>query len=1014
MQNYSKNAQRTVLSFLFICLSVLVQAQETKPLINSTLSGVVLDSLTKEPLPGALVQIQGVTHNASTDENGKFSFVTGQKFPYTLIISYIGYDKKTIVANNAQIKILLKPSFNQLNDVVVVGYTTQQRRNLIGSVSKVNPAESKDIPAGGFDAQLQGKVAGVQISSNTGVPGEAVNVRLRGATSINASNDPLYVVDGVFLNTNSLQTVNTGGKTTSPIADINPSDIESIEVLKDAEATALYGSRGANGVILITTKRGNFNQKPKIDVNLSQGFAKAVKLWELTTGPEHAELVNEYNRNIGRPEPFRPVSEVINGIAGRGTPEEQETYDRLGEAFRTASLTNADIALRGGSASTRYYLGAGYNKQESILKPISFDRASFKVNLDQQINDRILVGTSNTLGRTGRNQARAGDGPQGGLLQAALHTPIYLSPYNDDGVLVGRAGFDNLTLLLENYDVNSTSLRYIGNLYADINILPGLKFRTTFSIDYNNYNESEYWNNLLIAGSPNGLATSAIGQATTWINEQTLTYRKQFNERHSFGVLMGNTLQGTTLERTSAQGRGFASNDFKLISSAATSTSSQDWEKSNLASFFGRVDYAFADKYLIDFSIRADGSSRFGSADPWGYFPAVGAAWRLKREPFLKDITFIDDLKLRASYGSTGNQNGIGDFAARRLWSGIGSSYQGVPGIAPQQLPNQQLRWERTDQLNIGLDVSLFKQVLDISLNVYDKYTKDGLLPVTLAATTGYDSYTSNAAEISNKGFELAISSYNIRKQDFTWQSSFNISRNVNKIEKLDKPLNYGSRDLILFQEGNSLYSFWVYNQLYVDPQTGDAVYEDVNNDGRITTGDRKIMGSIWPDFFGGLTNTLTYKGFDASAFLVFSYGNEIYNHNRFFGEGGGARDAARVIFASNLNRWQQPGDITDVPRSDGVNVNNYKDGGSRWLEDGSYLRLRSLTIGYTLPKQVSDKLHLEKLRFYLQGNNLFTWTSYTGLDPEAAASSSQNEQGIDLGTPPQPRSFQLGINLTL
>ncbi|WP_134088029.1 TonB-dependent receptor [Olivibacter sp. XZL3] len=1014
MQNYSKIAQGAVLSFLLICLNIFVQAQETKPLINSTLSGVVRDSLTKEPLPGALVQIQGVTHNASTDENGKFSFVTGQKFPYTLIVSYIGYDKKTVVANDAQIEILLKPGFNQLNDVVVVGYTTQQRRNLIGSVSKVDPAESKDIPAGGFDAQLQGKVAGVQISSSTGVPGEAVNVRLRGATSINASNDPLYVVDGVFLNTNSLQTVNTGGKATSPIADINPSDIESIEVLKDAEATALYGSRGANGVILITTKRGNFNQKPKIDVNLSQGFAKAVKLWELTTGPEHAELVNEYNRNIGRPEPFRPVSEVIDGVPGRGTPEEQETYDRLGEAFRTASLTNVDIALRGGSASTRYYLGGGYNKQESILKPISFDRASFKINLDQRINDRIQVGTSNTLGRTGRNQARAGDGPQGGLLQAALHTPTYLSPYNEDGVLVGRAGFDNLTLLLENYDVSSTSLRYIGNLYADINILPDLKFRTTFSIDYNNYNESEYWNNLLIAGSPDGLATSAIGQATTWINEQTLTYRKRFNEQHSFGVLVGNTLQGTTLERTSAQGRGFASNDFKLISSAATSTSSQAWEKSNLASFFGRVDYAFADKYLIDFSIRADGSSRFGSADPWGYFPAVGAAWRVKQESFLKDVAFIDDLKLRASYGSTGNQNGIGDFAARRLWSGIGSSYQGVPGIAPQQLPNQQLRWERTDQLNIGFDVSLFKQVLDISLNVYDKYTKDGLLPVTLAATTGYDSYTSNAAEISNKGFELAINSYNIRKQDFTWQTSFNISRNVNKIEKLDKPLNYGSRDLILFQEGSPLYSFWVYNQLYVDPQTGDAVYEDVNNDGRITTADRKIMGSIWPDFFGGLTNTLTYKGFDASAFLVFSYGNEIYNHNRFFGEGGGARDAARVIFASNLARWQQPGDITDVPRSDGVNVNNYRDGGSRWLEDGSYLRLRSLTIGYTLPKQVSDKLHLEKLRFYLQGNNLFTWTDYTGLDPEAAASSSQNEQGIDLGTPPQPRSFQLGINLTL
>ncbi|MFD2962860.1 MULTISPECIES: SusC/RagA family TonB-linked outer membrane protein [Olivibacter] len=1017
MQTQKRRAQSvpSLLSLLFIIFfTEQLVAQQTKPLINSTLQGQVLDSITKEPLPGALVHIEGTTHSVSTDEEGKFGFVTGQIFPYTLEISYIGYEKKKIIASEAKIEILLKPGFNQLNDVVVVGYTTQQRKNLIGSVTKVNPAESKDIPAGGFDAQLQGKVSGVQISSNTGVPGEAVNIRLRGATSINASNDPLYVIDGVFLNTNSLQTVNTGGKATSPIADINPADIESIEVLKDAEATALYGSRGANGVIIITTKRGNFNQKPKVALNLSQGIAKAAKLWELTTGPEHATLVNEYYRNIGQPELFRPVTEVINGIAGRGLPEEQQTYDRLGEAFRTAALTNVDLSISGGAIGTRYYIGGGYNRQESILKPISFDRLSFKVNLDQKISDRVQIGTSNTIGRTGRNQARAGDGPQGGLLQAALHTPTYLSPYNDQGVLVGRAGFDNLTLLLENYDVHSTSLRYIGNLYADIQLSSDLKFRSTFSLDYNNYDESEYWNNLLIAGSPNGLATSAIGQSTTWINEQTITYRKKVNQRHDFGILVGNTLQGSTLKRTSATGRGFASNDFKLISSAATTTSSQDWEKYNLASFFGRIDYAFDDKYLIDFSLRADGSSRFGSADLWGYFPAVGAAWRIKRENFLKNLAYLDDLKIRASYGSTGNQNGIGAFAARRLWSGIGSSYQGIPGIAPEQLANSELRWERTDQLNIGLDATLFKQALDISFNWYRKYTKDGLLPVTLAATTGYDSYTSNAAEISNKGLELALVSRNIRKTDFSWQSSFNIARNVNKIEKLENPLNYGSRDLILFQEGHPLYSFWVYNQLYVDPQTGDVVYEDVNEDGRITVADRKIMGSIWPDFYGGLTNNFTFKGFDANIFFVFSYGNEIYNHNRFFGEAGGARDAARVIFASNLDRWQQPGDITDVPRSDGVNVNNYKDGGSRWLEDGSYLRLRSLTIGYTLPKHVTDRWHLDRLRFYLQGNNLFTWTKYSGLDPEAAASSDPNEQGIDLGTPPQPRSFQLGINLTL
>jgi TonB-dependent SusC/RagA subfamily outer membrane receptor len=418
-----------------------------------------------------------------------------------------------------------------LSEVVVVGYGSLERKNLIGSIAKIDPSESKTIQAGSFDAQLQGKVSGVQISSSTGVPGEVVNIRVRGATSINADNDPLYVVDGVFINNNSLQTIGTGGKATSPIADLNPNDIESIEVLKDAEATALYGSRGANGVILISTKRGSFEQKPKVNFNASYGQAKATKLWELTTGPEHAQLVNEWWINTGKDtpslnrtaanRPFRPVSE-----GGRGLPEEQQTYDRLSELFRTAKLSNYDLSLAGGTKTTKYYIGGGYNNQEAIIKPIKFQRASFKVNLDQKVNDKIQVGVSNSFTRTYRNQARAGDGPAGGLLQAALHTPTYLSPVNEQGVLVGRAGFDNLTLLLDNYNVNSTSLRYIGNLYTDIELLPNLKFRSSWGIDYNNYNESEYWNNLLISGSPNGLATSSITQFTTWLNEQTLTYRK--------------------------------------------------------------------------------------------------------------------------------------------------------------------------------------------------------------------------------------------------------------------------------------------------------------------------------------------------------------------------------------------------------------------------------------------------------------------------------------------------------
>ncbi|QIP17008.1 TonB-dependent receptor [Spirosoma aureum] len=983
---------------------------------NASLTGTVRAD-NGELLPGVNIVLKGQTKGTVTDANGKFSL--SAKPGDLVVLSAIGY--KTIevrVTGSAPLRVQLEADLRQLNEVIVVGYGTAERKNLIGSIAKIDPSDTKVIPVGSVDAQLQGKVPGVQISSATGVPGERVNIRVRGATSINGSNDPLYVVDGVFINNNSLQSISTGGKATSPIADINPSDIESMEILKDAEATALYGSRGANGVVIITTKRGAFGQRPTIKIDASAGAAKAAKLWDLTTGPEHATLVNEWWVNTGKDDPtlnrtvanrpFRPVSE-----GGRGLPEEQKTYDRLGELFRTAQLRNYDISLTGGTQTTKYYIGGGYNTQEAIIRPIDFSRASFKVNLDQQVNDKIQVGVSNTFTRTYRNQGRAGDGPAGGLLQAALHTPTYLSPTNDQGVLVGRAGFDNLTLLINNYNVHTTSLRYIGNLYADAQLLPGLKFRTSFGIDYNNYNESEYWNSLLISGSPNGYATSSVSQYTTWLNEQTLTYRKKLGANHSFGLLVGNTLQSDNLTRTYAEGRGFPNDNFTQISSAATTASSQNWSKSTLASFFAKADYNFAGKYLIDASVRADGSSRFGSSRKWGYFPSVGVAWRIKQEEFLRDATFISDLKFRASWGVTGNQNGIGNFAAQGLWTG-GTGYQGSPGISPQQLGNPDLQWERTRQINAGLDVSLFNDRVGFEFNVYDKYTSNGLLQIALAGTTGFSNYWSNAAEISNKGFEFGINTVNIRRGGLTWTTSFNVAQNVNRIEKLATPLRYGSRDLILQQQGFPLYSFWVYKQLYVDPQTGNVVYDDVNKDGKITVDDRQLVGSIWPKFFGGLTNSLTFKGFDINLFFSYQYGNKIYNHNKFFGEGGGARDAARIIFATNLARWQKPGDITDVPRPDGINVNNYRDGGSRWLEDGSFLRLKSLAIGYTLPKELTRRVGIQGLRVYAVGTNLWLLTKYTGLDPESSASSDPNSQGIDLGTPPQPVGIQGGISLTL
>jgi len=995
---------------------------------NVALSGHILDEKTKLPLAGATIHIKGTTHELQTDAKGAFKFVTGQKIPVVFIITYVGYETtETTINQYTNIVVSLHETSSQLNDVVVVGYGTQKRSALISAVSAVNGNEIKNIPVAGFNEQLQGKAAGVQINANTGIPGDGVFVRVRGATSINASNDPLYIIDGVFINNTSLQTVNTGGRATSPIADINPADIENIEVLKDASATAIYGARGANGVVLITTKRGDYNGKAKLSAGVSQGWATAPKLWDLTTGPQHATLINEFYANSYQDAttaadktkyqllPFRPVS-----AGGRGLPEEQKTYDRLDELFRRAKLQDYNLSVSGGSKTTKFYLGGSYTNQQAIVNPLYFNRASFKFNADQKLSDKIQIGISNSFTRSFRNQGRTGDGPAGGLLQSALHTPTYLQEVNADGTPARWAGFDNLQVLINNYDVHTTSLRYIGNLYADAEIIHNLKFRSSWSLDYNNYNESEYWNDQtqLGAAPTYGLATSALTQNTTWINEQTLSYRINPGSRHTPGVLLGNSVQGNVISATSAQGSGFPSNSFQLISAAATRSSSQAWTKSTLASFFSRIDYSYANKYFAEFSIRADGSSRFGDNNKFGYFPSIGAGWRVKEESFLKDVTAISNLKLRASYGITGNQNGIGNFAPLGIWTG-GAGYPDnssgdKPGISPSQLANPDLRWEKTSQLNAGLDLGLFKNRINIEFNLYSKYTTDNLLQLPVPGITGFNTYYSNAGEISNRGFELAISSVNIKSKNFSWQTSFNISGNTNKIEKLATPITQYNRDWVKLQQGYSLYSFWLYKQLGVDPQTGTAIFEDVNKDGQITVADRQILGNASPKVFGGLTNNITYRDFDLGLLFSFQSGNDVYNLNKFFGEGGGTRDANRVLFADQLNRWQKPGDITAVPRLTAFGNNYTLEQNSRFLEDGSFLKLRSLTFGYTIPRRITSVAKLETVRIYFSGTNLFTLTHYTGPDPEVNVTSLQNIQGLDLGTPPQPRVIQFGINVTL
>ncbi|MFD2584432.1 SusC/RagA family TonB-linked outer membrane protein [Pedobacter vanadiisoli] len=1017
-----------LLTVLAVPLKIFAQV-EPPPLINSKLAGTVIDSLTKQPLPGVVVRIKGVTHVVSTDGDGKFVFVTGQKLPYTLILSSVGYETKEIVVGTSPVTIRLKEVNSQLNDVVVVGYGTQTRKSLTGSVSTIAVDEVRAKPTATFAEQLQGKAPGLQVSTSTGVPGDGMFIRIRGTTSINASNDPLYVIDGVYVNSGSLQKITTQGQANNPLSDISPDDIESVTVLKDADATAIYGARAANGVIVITTKRGKYNTAPKVSLSAYVGVAKAPKLWDLVTGPQHAELINEFYRNSnadaiaiaaanGTPlvttyrfQPFRALTDNPTASpAPRGLPQDQNTYDRLSKAFRTGLLQNYDISVSGGNDKTTYYIGGGLNKQEATLKTNDFRRGSFKLNLDQKINDYVKIGTSNILTQTYRTNARVGDGPQGGILQSALHTPTYLPEFNADGTPGKWAGFDNLDVLLNNTNMNSTSNRLISNLYGEVSITKDLTFKTSWSVDYNQYKEFQYWNSLTNLGIANkNLGTSSESNNTIWTNEQTLNYN-HVTGKHTFGALIGNSLQGSISNQTLAQGTNFPNDSFQQIASAANTTSSASETQYRLSSFFARLNYNYGGKYYVVFSIRADGSSRFGANHQWGYFPSAGLAWRVKQENFLKDVAVISDLKLRGSIGVTGNQNGINDFASRGLW-GAGANYQNNPGTSPSQLANPDLKWESTRQANIGFDVNFFKDRLTLSGDIYDKYTSNLLLNLPLASSKGFSSILTNAGEMSNKGLELNISSVNLDGA-FKWSTNFNISRNINKIEKLPTPVvaAYAAERMV---QGLSMYTFFVYNQLYVDPQTGNAVYEDADHNGVINANDIVPVGNALPKFNGGLTNNLSYKGFDLSVFFNFVYGNKVYNNNNYFLEGGGTRDANRAMDIYQLDRWQKPGDITNMPRLTAYGQNYTLSPTSRNIEDGSFLRLSNVTLGYNLPKDFIKKARMNSVRIYASGSNLWLWTKYKGPDPEINVSSSATVLGYDLGTPPVPRTFQIGANIT-
>jgi TonB-linked SusC/RagA family outer membrane protein len=757
-----------------------------------------------------------------------------------------------------------------------------------------------------------------------------------------------------------------------------------------------------------------------MSLSASHGWSQAIKKFEVVTGPEMGMLLNESAYNTA----------VDNGIDPSTiklpypNPESLPTYDRVSDIFRTAISSEYDLSARGGNSNSTYYVGLGYTKQESVMKPSYFERFSGHVNYDNNLTDKLKVGTSINISRAYRNPVSNDNSPTG-LVNSTTAPPSFLPIFNEDGSYAKYVNVDNHLAIIEHSDNNSETWRTIVNLYGEYTILPELKFKSSWSLDNADNTDENYFNTFLNAGvSVKGSATYYNAKNKIYTAEQLLTYNKTFNnDKHAVTALLGNTVNSRQFQYGRATGSGFATNDLKEISVAATTTGSASSNENRLFSFFGKAGYTLNGKYTLDGSIRADASSRFGKNKRWGYFPSAGVTWNAGLEDFIKNIHVFDVLKFRGSIGYTGNQEGIGSYAALGLWS-ASATYLETAGISPSQLGNPDLTWETTRQTDAGVEFGVLKNRLTVSFDYYNKYTYDLLLSVPVPSRSGFTSFLQNYGAVSNKGVELSLQSVNIETKNFNWTTDFNISTNQNRIEKLASDMPLGSRNISILKEGYPINSFNLFHQLYVDPQTGNAIYEDVNGDGILTAADRKVIGNGVPKYTGGLANVLSYKDFSLNIFFYFQQGNKIINMWDYFLLHGGTLTSG--FTPRQLERWQKPGDITDIPRLTtyggdvnkiGSSANNYggvvTDVSDRLLEDGSFLRLKNLSLSYTIPKAITSQWRISQIRATLSASNLLTFTKYNGLDPEVnAQSSNQNTQGYNWSSVPQPRTYQITLNI--
>lgn len=968
---------------LLLALPILSLAQERD------VSGVVKDAM-GSPMPGVSIVVKGTTNGTTTDVDGAYriSMNTG-----TLVFSFIGYTtKEVVIETQTTADVVLEESANQLDEVVVVGYGAQKKKDVSTAIVIVDEKALKDRPMVSLAEGLQGKAAGVQVTQPSGKPGGDISVRVRGATSVLLRNDPLYVVDGVPM---------------TDIRGINSQDIVSMSVLKDAASSAIYGLRGANGVVLITTKSGRSGQQT-LQFGAYGGFSKLRKEIKTLNTAEYRDLMSEMNQQLD--------------------PSWTDYTDWNSEVFGTGYVQNYQLTFSGGTDKSHFLTSANYLKNDGIVAPASFDRYSVRLNFDSQLKPWLKVGSNvNVLNSKTLDTPDNASSGRGGVIMSTFNTPPFMHVYKSDGSgqfdpNPYQNSWENPKAYMFGADQESVDNRLIGNLMAEAKIVEGLTFKSSFAVDFNTHRWDYYLDPFRTTDGRNnhGVVRADKSTANTWTFENFASYNRAFG-KNNVTVMAGTGLIKSSYYDSYAQGTDLIEDtSVKTLSGANVVTAETYVDEWALASFFGRALYDYDGKYLFTASIRRDGSSKLASK--WQTFPSFSAAWRISSESFMNSFDFLNELKIRAAWGKTGNQDGLpnnylafGQYRYTRFERDPLEPPRG-PNSYFYSIGNPYLRWEVTTQTNIGLDVSVLNARLSFTMDAYFKKTNDLILDIDLPATVGdVHNILTNGGAIENKGLEFSVSSVNVEGNNFSWNSDLNISFNRNKVAHLTyTPVSYfgpiysNNTSVSMFREGYPMGVFYGYVSDGVDPDTGDIIYRDLNKNGYKDPGDRKVIGNPNPDFTFGFTNTLSYKRFELNVFFQGSYGNDIFNSTRIDLEGMfDSKNQSTAV----LKRWTTENRNTNIPRAGGGTKN--VDNSTRFIEDGTYVRLKAITLKYNFDTERMSKIGINRLSVYATGQNLLTFTKYSGLDPEVNAfGNSPVAMGIDYGTYPQAITVILGLNV--